>query len=287
MMNTFRNAALWVASVLVTSTVNAAQSHTADILYKHNYVAFQSGQSADNPVTVAARFTKPDGIETPLPAVIIVHGSGGVDERGELYSQVLNRQGFATLEIDMWAARGLEGGLSRPKHVKDTLPDVYAAIDYLKSRQDINAGELGLIGFSWGGVVAMLMAGEQESGSLKALVANYPVCWAYNKVPGYPFTGIAADRHLMILSGEEDKYDGPDDCKTLVSQLPPSNQPLVKLVTLPGATHAFELPRAESTFFDPYAFRGKGGNVPIRYNPEATKHALKLASQFFVTQLSD
>lgn len=282
MMNTFRKAALLVVSVLVTSTVDAAQIHTANTLYKHNYVAFQSGQSADNLVTVAARFTKPSGIETPLPAVIIVHGSGGVDERGELYSQ-----GFATLEIDMWAARGLEGGLSRPKHVKDTLPDVYAAIDYLKSRQDINTSELGLIGFSWGGVVAMLMAGEQESGSLKALVANYPVCWAYNKVPGYSFTGIAADRHLMILSGEDDKYDGPDDCKALVSQLSPSNQSLVKLVTLHGATHAFELPRAESTFFDPYAFRGKGGDVPIRYNPEATKHALKLALQFFVSHFSD
>ncbi|UTM59567.1 dienelactone hydrolase family protein [Photobacterium sp. CCB-ST2H9] len=287
MMNRILYTSFWIAGLLVANLANAGPKLDPQTVLKQNYVAFPSVSGTTAPLTIAARFTRPAGIQAPVPAVIIVHGSGGVDERGTLYSQALSSRGLATLEIDMWAARGLDGGLSRPKHVKDTLPDVYAAIDYLKSRQDIDADHIGLIGFSWGGVVAMLMAGEQQTAPLKAMVANYPVCWAYNKVPGYPFTRIAAGRQLMILSGAEDKYDGPDDCEHLVQQLPTDSQSRVTLETLAGATHAFELPRADSLFFDPYAFRGKGGNVPIRYNPEATQHALQLASQFFVSRLSD
>ncbi|KDM93570.1 hypothetical protein EA58_00365 [Photobacterium galatheae] len=286
-MNRILYASLWIAGLFAANVVHAVSNLHSERVLKQNYVAFQSGQGTATPLTIAARLTQPADTQTPVPAVIIVHGSGGVDERGTLYSQAFNSKGLATLEIDMWAARGLDGGLSRPKHVEDTLPDVYAAIEYLKSRQDIDPEQIGLIGFSWGGVVAMLMAGEQQSAPLKALVANYPVCWAYNKVPGYPFTQIAQDRRLMILSGAEDKYDGPGDCEHLVQQLPIDSQSRVKLETLAGATHAFERPRADSLFFDPYAFRGKGGQVPIRYNPEATQHALQLTSQFFVSRLSD
>ncbi|MDV5169704.1 dienelactone hydrolase family protein [Photobacterium rosenbergii] len=248
--------------------------------YKHSYVAFQTGE--EKPRTVAARFSKPKQAVLPLPTIIIVHGSGGVDARGTTYSKAFNQSGMATLEIDMWAARGLEGGLSRPKHVRDTLPDIYAAIEYLKSRQDVDSEKLGLIGFSWGGVVAMLMSGAKESQAITALVANYPVCWAYNKVPGYPFKEVAGQKQLLIVSGEEDQYDGPQDCINLVEQLPPESRANTTLKVLPNATHAFDLIQQDSTFYDPYAFRGEGGHVPLKYNQEATKLSTMLSTSFFL-----
>lgn len=42
-----------------------------------------------------------------VPAVVIMHGSAGVDSRGALYARELNLAGIATLEVDMWGARGL------------------------------------------------------------------------------------------------------------------------------------------------------------------------------------
>ncbi len=266
-------------SLCFVSTHAVAEPEIADPKSKHSYVAFES--TGDIALTIAGRFSKPASIKGALPVVIIVHGSGGVDERGLTYSEIFNENGMATLEIDMWAARGLDGGLSRPAHVRDTLPDIYAAISYLKSRKDIDPKRIGLIGFSWGGVVAMLMSGQTESSDLKALVANYPVCWAYNKVPGYSFNHIDKHKRLMIISGEDDKYDGPDDCNNLVRGLPSESLKNVRLEVLSNATHAFELTRPDSFFFDPYAFQGKGGNVPLSYNDKATKKATNMSAQFF------
>ncbi|MBF6650963.1 dienelactone hydrolase family protein [Methylobacter sp. BlB1] len=256
---------------------------------KHNYVAFPSFDPDDSeaiPLTISARFAIPTGMEGPVPAVIVVHGSGGVDERGELYSLHLNQAGIATLELDMWAARGLDGGLSRPAHVRETLPDIYGAIQYLQSRIDIQKNQLGLIGFSWGGVVAMLMAGEDtpQSNVLHGLVANYPVCWVYNKVPGYTFNQIQDGRQVLIISGKEDVYDAPDDCTALASSLSDEDRKQVQVLELEDATHAFDLNRPDSLFFDPYAYQGKGGDVPIRYNKEAAEQAVESAIGFMLEQ---
>jgi len=48
-----------------------------------------------------------------FPAVIILHGSAGMDSRGPLHADDLARAGIASLELDMWGARGLSGGARR------------------------------------------------------------------------------------------------------------------------------------------------------------------------------
>ena len=41
--------------------------------------------------------------------MLILHGSAGVDSRGDFYARALNAAGIATLEIDYWEARGGSG----------------------------------------------------------------------------------------------------------------------------------------------------------------------------------
>jgi dienelactone hydrolase len=82
------------------------------------------------PLQVAGRLSLPTKAEGKVPAVVIAHGSGGVDSRGSFHAEALHEAGFATLEIDMWAARGLSGGADgRPKAVMETLPDAYGALN--------------------------------------------------------------------------------------------------------------------------------------------------------------
>lgn len=68
-----------------------------------------------------------------LPAVVILHGSNGVDSRGDFYARALNAEGIATLEIDMWEARGVTGVANRPPLPFFTYPDAFAALTYLSS----------------------------------------------------------------------------------------------------------------------------------------------------------
>ena len=94
----------------------------------------------------------PETAATRWPAVVILHGSGGVDSRGGWYARKLNEAGFATLELDLWAARGVSGPSTRPKSPMETVPDAYAALALLSARPDIDPARIGVMGFSWGGV---------------------------------------------------------------------------------------------------------------------------------------
>ena len=127
-----------------------------------SYVSFQTLDEA-KPLPEAGVLRIPVGIDRRVPAVVIVHGSAGVDSRGFSYATDLNQAGIATLEIDMWTARGIRGSEGRPKGVPETLPDAYAAFKLLAAHPAIDPDRIGIMGFSWGGVVSMLTASRTYS----------------------------------------------------------------------------------------------------------------------------
>src|SRR5688500_16522618 len=104
---------------------------------------------------VRGRFGRPAGSPAKVPAVLILHGSGGVDGRGAFHATALHESGIATLEITMFAT----GGRPRAGHGA-TMPHAVAALGWLAARSDINAERLGVMGFSWGGVMTVLLSSE-------------------------------------------------------------------------------------------------------------------------------
>jgi len=226
----------------------------------------------------------------PHPAVVIVHGSAGVDSRGKGYVVALNAAGIVTLEIDLWAARGVNSPQERPKSVVQTLPDAFAALDFLSHRASVDPAQIGIMGFSWGGIVSMLSATvraqhfAKAGQSFAAHAPFYPVCWTYNTVPGFEFAELTG-APVFIQSGAADLYDDPDSCERLVASLPDSAKMHVVFETWPGATHAWDRKEADITPFDPFAFKGKGGEVPFRYNEDVTRQSTAAVVKFFTRVL--
>jgi dienelactone hydrolase len=230
-----------------------------------SYVSFQSLDPVHR-LSVSGQLRVPTANSAErLPAVLIVHGSAGVDSRGRFYAEALNKAGIATLEVDMWAARGWLGGITgRPRGVPETLPDAYGALKFLSGQPRIDPDRIGILGFSWGGVVAMLTATRPYTdlytdGSLKfaAHVAHYPVCWLYNRVPEYGFNSFTGSP-VLIQAGELDAYDQPDTCRNLVQALPPSDRTFISVKMYPDATHAWDRLQPAMTVTDPFSHLGRG-----------------------------
>ena len=108
------------------------------------------------------------------------------------------------------------------------LPDLAGALAYLAKQPGVDDKRVGVLGFSWGGVQAMLAASAPINDELEkasgvrpiSMAAFYPVCWGYNRVPGYTFKHLAPAR-LLVLVGENDQYDDdPRACSSLISNLP-------------------------------------------------------------------
>jgi dienelactone hydrolase len=253
-----------------------------------SYVAFPAG-----PLTVAGRLNTIPDAGAPTSAVVICHGSDGVDGRGEFHAQALNAAGIATLEIDMWAARGTaRGAAARPRSPAETLPDAFAAKALLAAQPEIDAARIGIMGFSWGGVVTLLAATAQaqklsaDQRGFRGHVALYPVCWAYETVPGLSLAELTG-APVLIQTGEADAYDDPDGLDQLLARLPQASRAIIRGVTHPGAGHGFDRDLPAQTIQDPFAHKGAGGPVMMAFHPEAARRARELTVDFFRESLAD
>lgn len=228
-------------------------------------------------------------MRTKVPAVVIVHGTGGMDSKGPMYAQALNAAGIATLELDLWSPRGLAGGWDgRPKHVKETLPDAFGALAYLAGLSRIDAQRIGIMGFSWGGVVSMLAADTTYAGQMAppylrfaAHMPYYPICFAYNRMPGYPFKNLTA-APMYILTGADDKYDNDASmCDKQVAALPTSVRSQVRVKVYPHAEHGFNNLDKARSYMDPFHYQGRGGLGGSVPNVAAREDSIAQTVQFF------
>ncbi len=282
-----RAAALLLLGCAAAGAVQAAELPETE---PYAYVAFKA--AGDGNLVVAARLTLPRAAPRPLPAVVIVHGSAGVDGRSIDHAQALQRAGIATLEVDLWSARWPQGGpLRRPQGVPETLPDAFGALAFLAAHEAIDKSRIGIMGFSWGGVVAMLAATRAYADKLApvglrfaAHAPFYPVCWLYNKVPGYGLAALTG-APVLIHAAEQDDYEGPDTCAQLRASLAPADRSLVEVVRVPGATHAFDRRGADVTVMDPTSHFGKGGEVKMSYASAAAGAARERNVAFFRSRL--
>jgi len=225
-----------------------------------------------------------------LPAVLILHGSAGIDARGDFYEAALNQAGIATLQIDMWQARGYSAAGQRPAAIYLTYPDAFSALAFLSQQPDIDAARIGVLGFSWGGLVGMgaaerLYAGTYGNGlTFKAHVAHYPVCYAWNDAALFAKLGLTPAQFgvqwinltgapVLIEVGTKDGYDnGSEPCTALAAAVNPSNGGVVSVKAYPGATHAWDRLMVPIVVNDPFADQGSyfsTGVVPaVPFKPD-------------------
>ncbi len=244
-------------------------------------------------INLGARLQLPVKVNGKLPAVIMMHGTGGIRYSGVYYAAALNAAGIATLEVDQWGGRGLSAEpASRPKNLGDNLPDIGGAYRLLAARPDIDAARIGLMGSSMGAGETMFMMTRHNSDAVlgpgihfKAAAALYPICWRFNHVPDADFTGLV-DAPIRIMVGDADDYDGGGDaCKQLMTELAPADASHISVLVFPGATHIFDSFTPPYAFDDPRADRRKGGTVHVRPDPEARQQARDDLVAFFTAAL--
>ena len=138
---------------------------------KKPYPYHEEEVSLTNPkaqISLAGTLTFPSG-SGPFPAAILIAGSGPQDRDDNVaghrpflvLADHLMRKGIAVLRYDK---RGI--GKSTGNYDQATTEgfasDAEAALNYLKSRKEINARKIGLIGHSEGGLIAPMIASRSS-----------------------------------------------------------------------------------------------------------------------------
>ena len=239
------------------------------------------------------RFGPPAGATGKVPAVLILHGSNGVDGRGAFHATALQEAGIATLEITMFAPRG------RPRGHGSTMPHAAAALAWLATRPEIDAERIGVMGFSWGGVMTVLLSSELVQEQLGkdvpkpvAFAPLYPVCTNMARFitkPDYSFPNAHARMSaspMLIHVGTNDHYeDSERPCDKLVAMWPAPARERTTVRNVEGATHGFDSQAGSRRFYDEFAFAGRGGDVHVIASAKDAAEARQAIVKFFVEQL--
>ncbi|MEJ6021768.1 dienelactone hydrolase family protein [Ramlibacter sp. PS4R-6] len=205
------------------------------------------GRFRQSPVALAGKLFVPPGIAPPLPAVVVMHGSGGIRAGDHDVVQALLQAGIAALLLDSFGGRGLsstgadQGRLSTAA----TAIDGFAALLALRARPDIDPQRIGIAGFSRGGIAAIFTqqaplrdAALGAAPGYRAHAALYPSCAAqWEQV-------VPAASPILFLLGEKDDLSPAAKCVAYADRIRQAGG-RAQAIVYPGASHQFLEPGPE------------------------------------------
>lgn len=192
----------------------------------------------------------------PHPVIVLLHALNGSKEdfwaEGtplDTLREALHASGFAVLALDapFHGGRLYENDFSAPPHLvlsgqRDRLRDLSTrsviehrrALDYLATRDDLDASRIGALGFSQGAMHALYLSAVDPR-------VGAGVVWATpmrkNDPPFYPghFAQRAQAAAVLMLAGTDDPFYTADEAETVFGLLPIAEK---RLVTFEGGHRA-------------------------------------------------
>jgi pimeloyl-ACP methyl ester carboxylesterase len=132
---------------------------------------------SQNKVSLSGTLTLPDSTGI-FPAIILIAGSGPNDRDETIFghkpfyllSDYLTRNGFAVLRYDKRGVGKSTGDYSKAT-ISDFVTDASNALEYLKSRKEIDSSKIGMLGHSEGGIIAPMVASKSSDVKFLVLLA--------------------------------------------------------------------------------------------------------------------
>lgn len=248
--------------------------------------------------SVSAVLTVPNVADNAKrPAIIVLHSQAGW-KRGatQQYAELFSTYGALTLESKMFD--------DKPDTPMNYLAQLYAELDMLASRPDVDPSRIFVMGQSYGASLAIYAAAQwsaerfgKPGRHFAGHAALYPTCFFHEgivkrdakitaRMKGFGFPEDFHDRWLdapvQIYQGAEDRYeDDPKACEKFVQSIPDTKaQAHFKVTVWPGTTHGWDRQVTRSVS-DPLGCRFKGCEVTFAYNAESDKQSKAELSAFF------
>lgn len=221
--------------------------------------------SADGKTTLTGYVFMPAKRAAPMPAVVLMHGRGGVyskaakgrydastiSQRHRMWGNLWAANGYVAVLVDSFGPRGYPAGFprfsynERPEAVNEVTVrplDAYGALAWLRTRKDIAGDRIGLQGWSNGGSAALaaMAAGGSTPASLKgfnAALVFYPAC----RLRGRFDDGYRPYAPVRVFHGTADEETSPRRCDAFVEKSRKARGDIT-MTLYPGAVHGFDDP---------------------------------------------
>ena len=225
-----------------------------------------------NGTTLKGYIAHDDAFKGRRPAVLVVHEWWGHNEYARKRARMLAELGYTALAVDMYGdgkqAHHPDDAGKFAAEVSRNMPlakaRFEAGMELLRKQKTVDANQIAAIGYCFGGGVVLNMArmGEDMKGVLSfhgSLGTDNPA------LPG------KIKARIISFTGEADPMIGADKVAAFRQEMESAGADY-RVVTYPGAQHAFTNPEADEL--------GRKFNLPLAYNPEADKDSWQQAMVF-------
>ena len=207
---------------------------------------FLTGQKERGKVVALAGALRLPKVGEKLPAVVLLHGAGGVGASNsyvETWANVLNAAGFATFTVDSYTGRGVYSFADVGKVPAITrINDANRALQAIAKHPSVDPSRVVLMGFSHGSQAALYGNTERFQQLYGSSDLQYA---AYISVYGICVTSFRGDegltKPLLMLHGTADDWLPISKCREYAARLQKAGKK-VNLIEYPDAHHAFDSP---------------------------------------------
>jgi carboxymethylenebutenolidase len=214
-------------------------------------IAYGQNESGDmmEPAQTNVSYEGPNGVQLqgylaepsgsgPFPAVLMVHEWWGLNKDTARLANALSREGYVVLAADAFRGSVAQSPSKAMEQVRGTpseqiAADLDAALEYLKSRSDVDSSRVASLGFCFGGTQSMYMGTRR--GDLAAVVIFYgggPITDA-NELGSMrqaaPVLGIYGEQDNNIPTEEVRQFEAALESRNVEHQIE----------IYPGVGHAF------------------------------------------------
>ena len=224
-------------------------------------------EQAGRTIQLAAQLYKPVPTTGRVPAVAIFHGCGGPGQNTARMAGLLASWGYAALGVDSFSARGLKDicGRNWPTQAdaEARAHDIDAALAWLGAQGFVDPTRLAVMGYSYGGGVAMLRAlsGKPDDtapspgpSSVRAAVLVYPDCALADALG----PKLAVRQPTLFAMGALDDWTPPARCRAVIDRVT-KGRDLVETRIYEGAHHSFDALGLPVRYLDGVGNRSKPG----------------------------
>src|SRR6516162_9956662 len=206
----------------------------------------------------------------PYPAVVVLHGCGGISSHSAKIADQLGSWEYVALTVDSLGPRGIASGCGGRS--LDQAFDAYAALSYLSQLDFVDPARVAVLGQSMGGAAALYAAdrdlvAQYFKDRFRAAIAYYPGC-------GIPAALMTAP--TLVLIGEADDWNSAERCREMVKHAR-TDGAAISLIVYPGARHAFDVAELQPGV----RFLGRW----VEYNEPAAKDAEEKTHAFLAANL--
>lgn len=193
---------------------------------------------------IYGRLSLPDKVDGKIPAVVIMHASGGVfNFREHQMAKLLTQSGIAAFIPYSFASRGLKNTKSTSETGTSfgmRIADAFGALRFLSTHPNIDRQKIGIMGYSSGGFASMLSLDKkitQKAADGSLTFAAHVNVYASPTLVFKKCDPTAAP--ALFLMGEKDDLCPLDHMMSYIDKLKKAGGN-VKAVVYPDAHHAFD-----------------------------------------------